>query len=313
MISNTQLPPFELAHQLTRELDKSARHVPGYPHISLDDGGRVGVLLTRDLCSDDLDRVAHKLWWMSKQDSGSISPLHRQLVKRRAIVVTEDPKLHLVWIYDRIFIKPLPRYITSYAFWRDYLSGDTRSDTRRERIRRAALGYLRTYRHLIQHESDLRIAQEPSLCLVPADITWEQFCNFSSCLGSIGDRDVSLRYAYGEIRLTRLNFYAPFLLRRSYFQRVEYQYGSYFARFYGPLLFVFGIASVVLSGLQVIVSVDEGQAGWMGATVWISVTAIVASCILLLTLGFLLVYKVAREWRFAIRDRLRTLEEQAAR
>ncbi|KAL8367881.1 hypothetical protein RB599_003680 [Gaeumannomyces hyphopodioides] len=73
-------------------------------------------LLAREFCSDDLDRVADKLWWMSKQDSGNISPLHRQLVKRRTIVVTEDPKLHLVWIYDRIFIKPFPRYIGSYAF-----------------------------------------------------------------------------------------------------------------------------------------------------------------------------------------------------
>ncbi|KAH6980614.1 hypothetical protein BKA56DRAFT_585781 [Ilyonectria sp. MPI-CAGE-AT-0026] len=58
---------------------------------------------------------------MLKQDSGNISPLYWQLVKRRTIIVTEDPKLHLVWIHDRIFIKPLPRYITSYAFWRDYL------------------------------------------------------------------------------------------------------------------------------------------------------------------------------------------------
>lgn len=68
---------------------------------------------------------------------------------------------------------------------------------------------------------------------------------------NIADRDVSLRYAYGEIRLTRLNFYAPFFLGKSHFQSVEYQYGTYFARFYGPILFVIGIVSVVLSGLQV--------------------------------------------------------------
>ncbi|KAH8761659.1 hypothetical protein F5883DRAFT_631123 [Diaporthe sp. PMI_573] len=35
---------------------------------------------------------------------------------------------------------------------------------------------------LVQHESDLRIAQDPSLCLVPPDITWEQFCDFTSSL-----------------------------------------------------------------------------------------------------------------------------------
>ncbi|RKK95340.1 hypothetical protein BFJ68_g14838 [Fusarium oxysporum] len=312
MVSMAPTPPFALEHQLTRELDEPARHVPGHPCVPLEDRSKVWDLLTSEFCSDDLDRVANRLWWMSKQDSGNISPLHRQLVKRRTIVVTEDPKLHLVWIYDRIFIKPLPRYITSYAFWRDYLCTEAGSGGL-ERIRRAALGYLRTYYHLVKHESDLRIAQDPSLCLVPPDITWKQFCDFTSSLGDIADRDVSLRYAHGEIRLTRLNLYAPLFLGKSHFQRVEHQYGTYFARFYGPTLFVIGIASVVLSGLQVVVSVGEdGGGGWTGAALWVGVTAIVTSCILLLTLGLLLVYKVANEWKFAIRDRLRLLEEKRA-
>ncbi|WXC50982.1 hypothetical protein QX201_010687 [Fusarium graminearum] len=269
-------------------------------------------LLAREFCSDDLDRVANRLWWMSKQDNGNISPLHRQLVKRRTIVVTEDPKLHLVWIYDRIFIKPLPRYIGSYTFWQDHLcAGEVGGGGREQRIRRAALGYLRTYYYLVKHESDLRIAQDPSLCLIPPDITWKQFCDFTSSLGDIADRDVSLRYTYGEIRLTRLNFYAPLLLRKSHFQRVEYQYGPYFARFYGPILFVIAVASVVLSGLQVVVSVgDGGGGGWKGAALWISVIAIVSSSSLIFILGLLLVYKVAKEWKFAIRDRLRQLEEK---
>jgi hypothetical protein len=236
-------PPFALEHQLTRELDQLARHVPGHPRVPLDDRSKVWDLLAREFCSNDLDRVANRFWWMSKQDSGNISPLHRQLVKRRAIIVTEDPKLHLVWIHDRIFIKPLPRYITSYAFWRDYLCTEA-GNGGLERIRRATLGYMRKY------ESDLRIAQDPSLCLVPPEITWEQFCDFTSSLGDIPDRDVSLRYAYGEIRLTRLNLYARLLLGKSHFQRVEYQYGTYFSRFYGPILFVIGIMSVVLSGLR---------------------------------------------------------------
>ncbi|RYO99935.1 hypothetical protein DL764_006644 [Monosporascus ibericus] len=175
------------------------------------------------------------------------------MVKRRTVIVTEDPKLHLVWIYDRIFIKPLPRYIISYAFWRDFIGDAEDAD----RIRRAALGYLRTYLYLVRYESDFRIAQDSGLQLIPTDITWEQFSNFASDLANITDYDVSARYAYGEIRLTRLNFYAPFLLRKSYFQRVEYQYGTYFSRFYGPVLFVFGVASIVLSGLQVAVAVDE--------------------------------------------------------
>ncbi|KAI6623870.1 hypothetical protein MCOR14_009447 [Pyricularia oryzae] len=306
----TPTPPFMLAHQLVRESDEPALHLPGHPRIPLEDRKKVWDFLAKEFCSEDLDRVADKLWWMSKQDSRNISPLHRQLVKQRTIVVTEDPKLHLVWIYNRIFIKPLPQYIGSYAFWKRYLCAEAsvgECGGSGERIRREALGYLRTYYHLVKYESDLRIAQDPSLNLVPPDITWEQFCDFTSSLADIEDREVSKRYAYGEIRLTRLNFYAPFLLGKSHFQRVEYQYGTYFARFYGPILLVIAIASVVLSALQVIVSIgeDAGDRWPMGMALWISGMAIILSCVILFILGLLLVYKVANEWRVAIRDRLR--------
>ena len=47
-------------------------------------------------------------------------------------------------------------------------------------------------------------------------------CEFKSSLAGIPDRDISLRYVNGEIRLTRLNFYAPIVLSKSHFQRVEY-------------------------------------------------------------------------------------------
>ncbi|KAI2708192.1 hypothetical protein CBS147326_722 [Penicillium roqueforti] len=164
------------------------------------------------------------------------------------------------------------------------------------------------------HESDLRIAQDPSLCLVPRDTTWEQFCEFKSSLAGIPDRDVSLRYVNGEIHLMRLNFYGPIVLGKSDFQRAEYQYRTYFVRFYGLILFVIGLFSMVLSGLQVVVSVgvDPGTTWPMDAAVWISVTAIVASFSPLFVLGLLLVYKVAKEWKFAIRDRVRLLEEKQA-
>lgn len=47
-----------------------------------------------------------------------------------SIVVSKDPKLHLVWINDRIFLKPLPRYLTSYTIWRDYLGKDANLNSR---------------------------------------------------------------------------------------------------------------------------------------------------------------------------------------
>ena len=310
--------PFPAAYQLCAELnsgpnglihDVPTLKLPGYPRISLQDRHGLLEFLRKEYCSADLDCIADRLWWMSKQDSANISPLHRQFVKRRSIVVTEDPKLHLVWIRDRIFVKPLPLYLTSYTFWQEYLGNDTNAH-----VRKAALGYLRTYLYLIRSESDFCIARDPSLHLIPAGITWEQFCDFSADLSKISDRNVSERYAYGEIRLTRLNFYAPLLLRKSYFQRMDYQYRDYFACFYGPILFMIGIVSIILGGLQVIVTVrgpDSVRNSRMLSVValWISATMILCSFSILIFLCFLFLYKIFKEWRYAIRDRLRNLEE----
>ncbi|KAI1073353.1 hypothetical protein F5B20DRAFT_35440 [Whalleya microplaca] len=314
-------PPFTLEHQLCRELDEpltssstlQQQCLPGYPCISLRDRYRVLEYLSKEFLSEDLDRVAGKLWWMSKQDSSNISPLHRQLVKQRAVVVTEDPKLHLIWIHDRIFVKPLPRYILSYPFWRDYIDKD---GEHAGRIRRAALGYLRTYWYLIRYESDFHMAQDPSLHLIPPDVSWEQFCHFASDLATITDCDVSGRYAYGEIRLTRLNFYAPLLLQKSYFQRVDYQYGKYFARFYAPILFVIGLVSIVLSALQLLAAVEQDHPTknnqLSAVALGFGVAVIICFCIIFLCLSALLVYKTAKEWKYAIQDRLRLLEEGRA-
>lgn len=311
--------PFPAAHQLCAELDlgpPGSLKVPGYPRESLQDRSRLLRFLEAEYCSADLDGVASRLWWMSKQDSTNISPLHRQIVKRRTIVVTEDPKLHLVWMHDRIFIKPLPRYLTSYAFWRDYL-GDSTSEATRENIshvRKAALGHLRTYFYLVRSESDFHIAKDPDLHLIPPGITWEEFCNFSADLVQISEQDVSQRYAYGEIRLTRLNFYAPFLLRKSHFQRMDYQYSEYFAHFYGPILFIVGIVSVVLSGLQVIVNVQDPNSLKGGRVLsniafWFSIAMILYAFSVIVVLFSLFIYKIVKEWKYAITDRVRILEE----
>ncbi|QGI87870.1 hypothetical protein CEK25_002826 [Fusarium fujikuroi] len=267
-------PPFRPEHSLLR--DQQSGYVPGFPRVPHHGSDQIKKLLMSEFCSDDLDRVSDKLWWMSKQDSTNIWPLHRQLLQGRSIVVTENPKLHLVWINDRVFIKPLPRFIGSHDFWREHLCSNNTSDD--VRIRRATLGYLRTYFFLIQHESDFRIAKDPTLCLIPEGISWEQFCDFTSDFHNILDKDVSPRYAYGQIRLTRLNFYAPIILHKSYFQRIDFQYGQYFASFYAPILFAFGITSVTLSGLQVVASLETGGgANWQGLALGVSAVSAMAA------------------------------------
>lgn len=197
-------------------------------------------------------------------------------------------------------MKPLSRYLTSYMFWRDYLGDNANVTTRNcdDHVCKAALGYLRTYFY---------IAQDPGLHLIPAGITWKQFCNFTTDLVKISDRDVCERYAYGEIGLRRLNFYAPLLLGKSHFQRMDYQYREHFAYFYAPILFVIGITSILLGGLQVAVAVtvsgpDPVRNGPMLLVVafWFSVMTMICFCSILVLLFSLFVYKVVKEWRYAI-------------
>ena len=66
-------------------------------------------------------------------------------------------------------------------------------------------------------------------------------CQFVSGFDGITDIHVSPRYCYGELILTRLNLYAPLLLRKFNFEQTYGQYSDYFARLHGPILFIFAI------------------------------------------------------------------------
>lgn len=166
-----------------------------------------------------------------------------------------------------IFIKPLPKYLLSYDFWTKFLllpaaiptNANTNptppaSDIRKEALARAALGLLRSYSFLIRHESELNIALQYRL--LPENATFESFCQFSSRFASIKDPEVSLRYHYGELRLTRLNFWSKVFLGRWDYETVHRQYSEYFQQFYAPLLFVFGIFSVILGAMQVEMAIE---------------------------------------------------------
>jgi hypothetical protein len=147
----------------------------------------------------------------------------------RSIVVTEDPKLHQVWIYDRIYLKQLFKYLLSHNFWEVVLLGSpSLLGEERDCILRAALGYIRTYGHLIKHESEFSVAQEKTL--IPS-ATWKEFCDFSATFDTTKDAEVSGRYPFGELRLTSLNFYSKIFFRKWAFQRVYTQYRTYFSRF----------------------------------------------------------------------------------
>lgn len=142
---------------------------------------------------------------MLTQPSAKISPLYRQRVKGRDFVLTKDPALHLIWFYDKIHLKPLPRYLLSRSFWEAYLlSPQQPLSPRHATILASALGFLRSFTHLIRYKSNLRIVQDSNLALVLADVTWEHGCLLRArVLAAVRNDKVSGRFRFGEVRLTR--------------------------------------------------------------------------------------------------------------
>jgi hypothetical protein len=319
--------PFPKALQLNNELDDiddpnimKATRLPGQPNIRINDHSGLWRHLERELYLPELEKMSPKLWLMSMQSSSNISALHRQTVKNRRIVITEDPQLHLVWIADRIYIKPLPPYLLSYVFWEHYLqkgqdciasscnTANIEHVLQRQRILPSALGFLRTYSHLIKHESDFHIAKEERL--IPSNITWIDFSDFTAHVATIQDTDVTERYTYGELRLSRLNFYSKIFLRKFYFRRRHSQYGSYFAQFFTPLLFVFGMFSVVLSAMQVITASNPlllTESAWHGfwkLCIGFSMLSLGLVVLISLVLVLLFSYRFFDEWYHAITKRI---------
>jgi hypothetical protein len=309
-------PPFAIQNELSNELNNelpasgAAQRLPGHPQILLQDTTELSTFLSKDLRAPILEALSHRLWWMSTQSSAHVWPLHHQAVKLRNIVISENPELHLTWYYDRIFIKPLPKYLMSFHFWDTYLIYQPSSvDRERDTIRRSALGFLRSYRYLVRYESDFNIAIEKGL--LPKAATWEGFSRFVSDLREIRDSDVTGRYAFGEIRLSRLNFYIKIILGKSTFHKVDGQYGAYFARFYGPILFILGMTSIVLNALQLEMAVETlSQVQWQRVWTlsrWTSILTAAFVSLIAWVLFLLLILRIATEWYYACYDRRRKI------
>ncbi|KAL7809401.1 hypothetical protein V8C44DRAFT_334398 [Trichoderma aethiopicum] len=321
-------PPFSADNELCKDLavttngntsvisrtnettQKKKDYLPGEPRIQLCNA-TIEAHLEEELATRELDQLSPYLWLVAKQDSSHISSLTHQRVRGREIVVTEKPGLHLVWYNDRVYIKPLPKYLLSYAFWDFYFFSphSPLSVPLRNELRQAALGFLRSYSHLVQRRSDFNLAMDESHRLLPKHTEYAEFARLIRSLESVDDRMVSPRYNYGELRLSRLNFWIKVLLFRFTYHKAESQYGLYFARFYGPILFAFGVFSVLLSAMQVVLAVipltGDSGASWLdfarvsrGFSVFILfVVAIVAVLLMATFVGL-----ASREIIYALRD-----------
>lgn len=222
--------------------------------------------------------------------------MHHQAVRGRNIIVTENPQLHLVWYYDRIFIKPLPRYLLSHAFW-EFLN------TQPIELRRAITGFVRTYSYLVRYERDFRLAtdDEHQLALIPKDdgsisadgsdqITFERFAGFIVAFHKLPDDSVSPRYRYGELRLTRLNICARIFLRKLTFHHIDAQWGAYLGRFLAPIISIFVILSVALSAMQVELSVQGSLHNSVPEWTYFAYVSRWFSCLILVIIAIIVIF-----------------------
>ncbi|KAI5926227.1 hypothetical protein F4810DRAFT_656032 [Camillea tinctor] len=274
-------------------------------------------LLTDELKTDVLDDLYEHLWLVAKKEGRHIDSLHEHLLKKRTVTIAEHPKLHLVRYYDTIYLKPIPNFLLNHTVWSTYLCSAPgpeipTSQQQASYNRKAALGYIRSYGFLIQHESDFFIAQQANL--VPSGVTFLQFQQFIRPFRELGDDAVSNRYHYGQFRLTRLNFAVRVFRPRSmkgifpwYYQEQYWQTQDYIQRFGAPLLFVFAILSLILSSMQVALAAkgqDVGAAFVQVSWKFSIIIIIFAACpIVIALLGVVVV--LLDQLQFSLRMKLR--------
>ncbi|KAF3048373.1 hypothetical protein E8E12_011739 [Didymella heteroderae] len=259
------------------------RTLPDAPRIHLDALSSVVHYCLKDLDTPQLNHLGDKLWWAGP--SPEIVSLSQQLVLDRTIRITEDPEVHCLWAEGIVYLKPIPAYLTSHAFW-EYLCERVAGDDgpeERERLRATSLGFLRTYARLIQRRSDFNLARRHDLLPTykSGNMTFEAFVAFISAFDSVSDKAVSSRWRYGLLQLDALNFHSVIHLRRWHLNRFESRYAVYFQRFFPVVLFIFALFSVALSAMQVILGAkqlwdtdNKGLKKILGLFVWFATESI---------------------------------------
>lgn len=252
-------------------------HIPNVPNESLllDN---VLEYLARELATPLLDELYSQLWAVGTRSGAHIDALHQSPIKGRSIIASEDPEMHLIVQRDKIFIKPVPLCLLNYQFWATYLSfcapllgpSPLRAVRQPEipfsgSIRGTALGFLRSYTYLIVHPLDFALAKQHGL--MPDGVDWRAWSQFAAAFSNILDDDVSRRYHYGQLRVSRLNWLVritrPVQARSAWFYYIpHWSIEIYLARILAPFVFIFACLSLVLSAMQVMVALPSDR--WTG-------------------------------------------------
>lgn len=269
--------PFSHHNSIPPLSDGQKETIPGHA-IPFTDATVIRDFLLAELSSSKLSLIHRHLWMCGRRHN--IHPLHWQKMMSRTILITEQPSLHLVWYQSTIYIKPLPRILLDWSFWDRWICTVERGDNEINVLWKEANGFIFTYTRLIVHESDFRIAQE--LGLLPPEVTWSQWSslrhNISFALKTVDESvdlsQVTCRYQYGELRLSRLNFvYRFFQFKLLGYHHIHRDYNSFFTQEFAWLLLLFAYVTVTLTAFQTVMASGDipqtlKRAGyWFGVTV----------------------------------------------
>lgn len=262
--------------------------------------------LASELSVDRLNDIHGHLWLAGLPMPPR--PLHYQIVLQREITICEKMDMHLTWGNGRIFIKPIPRFLLSRAFWETHLEcsqgcgwAQKQKECTTKAQRSIALGFLFTYAALLSFESDFAIAKERGLLPSDLDISrwtkWQKFVEENITLSVY--RDSHRRFHYGELRLGRLN--AIYLFTRlSYYMNQWPNYSSFLRDQLGWLATTTIYIALVLTAMQVGLATDQlkANAPYMTAAYGFSVFAILGPLISGGAIVLALVILVAMNWKF---------------
>ncbi|EPE08330.1 hypothetical protein F503_01113 [Ophiostoma piceae UAMH 11346] len=237
--------------------------------------------LQNELACVVLDELYPHLDLVARKSGSHIDPLHVHAAKGRSIVVFEHARLHLVWHLNKVFLKPIPACLLRESFWSANMEAGGQ-------MQRQAVGFMRTYAFLIQHQSDFAIAQREGLLPPAGRLTFAGFEAFIKAFRHAPDDEVSLRWHFGQLRLNWLDWavriFRPHIpkqyggmLRQFYYEEQFHQTRQFLYEFGAQLLAVFAAVSLILSAIQVALAAkpDNPWTGFAPTSAWFSVVVII--------------------------------------
>ncbi|KAK4248431.1 hypothetical protein C7999DRAFT_40305 [Corynascus novoguineensis] len=138
----------------------------------------------------------------------------------------------------------------------------------------------------------------------PEELTYSSFAAFIRPFSRVEDVDVSLRWHFGQLRLSRLNWAVRLLqpraarkkgfLHRLFYEKQFWQTGQFLNEFGAPLLFVFAALSLILSAMQVVLAAKfrDEKGSWRAfeeVSAWFAVLVIIVLVAIFVALGIAIV------------------------